>query len=227
MPGRFTLTTDAAALRAAFPWLEVPDELKPRYNVAPTQPVAVVTNEGTGKLDFLTWGLVPSWSRGVKMTNLLINARGESLGKKPTFKGLYRHKRCLVFADGVYEWRLEAQGRKKVKLPYYYYLKTRRPFAFAGLWDSWQSIDGSEIKSCCIITTEPNEVVATLHHRMGVILPEHDYQTWLSEEEMAPERLDHLLAAYPAEEIAYHQVSTLVSNARNESPDCITHVDRP
>ena len=226
MPGRYTLTTDAPALRAAFPWLEIPDELKPRFNVAPTQPVAVVTNEGSHNLDFVTWGLVPSWASGVKMTNLLINARSEGLSKKPSFKGLYRHKRCIVLADGVFEWLPEMQGRKKVKTPYYYYLTDHRPFAFAGLWDNWQSIDGSEIKSCCIITTEPNEVVAKLHHRMGVILKQPDIHTWLSPQEMGPEKLDHLLAPYqPAEEIAYHQVSTLVSNAGNDSPDCIAPLE--
>lgn len=224
MPGRFTLTADSAALRKAFPWLEIPDGLKPRYNIASPQPVAVATNEAGGRFDVVTWGLIPSWSSGVKMTKIHINARGESLGKRPSFRGLYRHKRCLVFADGVYEWLPEKQGRKTVKIPYYYYLESHRPFAFAGLWDSWQSIDGSVVKSCCIITTEPNEVVRVLHHRMGVILHPEDYPAWLSPQEMFPRDLDHLLAPYPPDEIVYHRVASRVTDKRNDDPECIAAV---
>lgn len=222
MPGRITLTTPAEALRAAFPALQVPDELNPRYNIAPTQPVAVVTNTAPDKLDFFTWGLIPSWSEGVKMTNLLINARSEGIERKPTFKASFKRRRCLVLADGVFEW-LPQKGSKK-KTPYYIYLKGHPPFAYAGLWDSWLSMDGSEIKSCCIITCEPNELVAKIHQRMGVILHPEAYDTWLQPGEADSAKLLALLQPFPAGKMTYHQVSTLVSTPRNDSPECIQPV---
>ena len=166
MPGRITLTTDAAALRAAFPWLEVPPELLPRYNIAPTQPIAVVLNDGENKVDFLNWGLIPSFTK-VKMTNYLLNARSEGIERKPSFRSPLKRRRCLVLADGYYEW--VKQPRKKEKIPYWVHLKTKKPFAFAGLWDTWTTMDGSEVRTCCFITCEPNELVAQIHHRMGVI----------------------------------------------------------
>ena len=224
MPGRFTLSTDAKALSATFPWLQVPEGIRPRYNIAPTQAVAVVTNEAPDLVDFMTWGLVPSWSKGIKMTKFLINARAESVATKKTFRASFKRRRCLVLADGVYEWLPEKN--KKRKTPYYIYLKNRRPFAYAGLWENWLSIDGSEIKSCCIITTEPNELVARIHHRMGVILHEKDYFAWLQPGEVSSEELLPLLKPYPAEEMSYHQVSTLVSTPENDSPECIEPVER-
>jgi putative SOS response-associated peptidase YedK len=128
-----------------------------------------------------------------------------------------------VLADGYYEW--VKIPRKKEKIPYYVHLKSRQPFAFAGLWDSWESIDGSEVKTCCFITCEPNELVAQIHHRMGVILLEKDFETWLQPDEADPKALLPLLKPFPAEEMAYYQVSTLVSNARNDSPKCIVPVE--
>jgi putative SOS response-associated peptidase YedK len=223
MPGRFSLTTDAEKLRQAFPWIMgVPDELKPRYNIAPTQPVAVVLNEGDNKLTFVNWGLVPSFSSGAKMTNLLINARSEGITKTPSFRGPFKYKRCLILADGVFEW--VKLPRKREKIPYWVHLKSGKPFAFAGLWDSWSSVDGSEIKTCCAITTEPNELVKQIHHRMAVILHEKDYETWLTPGEADATKLQSLLTPYPQEEMTYYQVSTVVSNARNDVPECVVEV---
>lgn len=222
MPGRFSLGKDAGSLRASFPWLQVPDGLGPRYNIAPTQAVAVVTNEAPRQVDFLTWGLIPSWSKGVKMTKFLINARAESVASRASFKTSFRRRRCLVLADGYFEW-VKEKGRRE-KIPYHVQLASKKVFAFAGIWDKWLSIDGSEIKSCCIITSEPNELVAQIHHRMGAILEEKDFDTWLQPGEANAEELLALLKPYPAEEMRYHQVSTFVTKKENDGVSCITPV---
>lgn len=222
MPGRITLTTDAAALSAAFPWLQVPPELQPRYNIAPTQPIAVVLNDGSNKIDFLSWGLIPAWNK-VKMTNYLLNARAEGIEKKPTFRSPFKRRRCLVLADGYYEW-VKLAGKKE-KIPYRVHLKSNRPFAFAGLWDTWTAMDGSEVMTCCFITCEPNELVAQIHHRMGVILDDEHFETWLQPGEVDAAELLPLLQPYPADKMAYYQVGTVVSNARNDVPECIEPVN--
>lgn len=223
MPGRLTLATDAPGLRAAFPLLKVPDELQPRYNIAPTQPIAVVLNDEKNQIDFLNWGLIPSFANKVKMTSFLLNARSEGIERKPAFRSPFKRKRCLVLADGYYEW--VKIPRKKEKIPYWVHMKSRQPFAFAGLWDSWQALDGSEVKTCCFITCEPNELVAKIHHRMGVILHEKDYSKWLQPGETGPAELLPLLKPYPPDEMTYYQVSTVVNNARNDVPECIEPVE--
>jgi len=222
MPGRFSLGKDIKSLRTSFPWLHVPDGFGPRYNISPTQGVAVATNDAPKQLDFLTWGLIPSWSKGVKMTKFLINARAESVATRPSFKSSFRRRRCLVFADGYYEWVKEKGKREKI--PFYVQLISKDIFAFAGLWDSWQSIDGSEIKSCCIITTEPNELVSKIHHRMGAILEKEDFDIWLQPGEANPEELQALLKPYTAEKMNYHQVSTFVTKKENDSEICISPI---
>ncbi|MGH2582187.1 MAG: SOS response-associated peptidase, partial [Anaerolineales bacterium] len=193
------------------------------YNMAPTSPVAVVLNERNDHLDFVSWGLIPAFSNRVKMTTFLTNARAEGIEKKPSFRSPFKRRRCLVLADGYYEW--VKMPRKKEKIPYYVHLKSRQPFAFAGVWDSWQSMDGSEVRTCCFITCEPNELVAQIHHRMGVILQEDDFESWLQPGEADAKELLPLLKPYPAEKMAYYQVSTLVSNARNDTPECIVPVE--
>jgi putative SOS response-associated peptidase YedK len=222
MPGRFTLTTDGPTLQAMFPQFKVPQDLRPRYNVAPTQPVAVVLNDGRNEIDFLNWGLIPSFSSGAKLTNLLINARSDGVASKPSFRVSFKRRRCLVLADGVYEW--VKLPRKKDKIPYWVHMKDRRVFAFAGIWDQWNSMDGSEIKTCAVITIDPNELLAQIHDRMAVILPEEHWEKWLEPGEVDKEELLPLLQTYPAEEMAYWQVSTLVSNARNDAPECVVPV---
>jgi len=200
MPGRLTLTKDAAELQAAFPWLKVPEELRPRYNIAPTQPIAVVLNDGKNQIDFLNWGLIPSFSNKVKMTSFLLNARSEGIERKPAFRSPFKRKRCLVLADGYYEW--VKIPRKKEKVPYWIHMTSQQPFMFAGLWDSWTALDGSEVKTCCFITCEPNELVAQIHHRMGVILHEEDYPKWLTPEEVTSPELLPLLKPYPPEQLS-------------------------
>ena len=158
MCGRFTLTVGPDQLRQAFPWVSIPDQTPSRYNIAPRQPVAVIPNDGNNRLDFFVWGLVPSWAKEAKIGNRLINARGETLAEKPSFRAAFRRRRCLIPADGFYEWKKEP-GQKR-KTPMYIRLKSQKPFAFAGLWEIWNAADGSTLLSTTIITTQPNDLIA-------------------------------------------------------------------
>lgn len=219
MCGRYTLTSTPEALQTVFDWVEIPNNITPRYNIAPSQPVAVISNADSQNLDFYTWGLIPSWAKDPKMGSRMINARAETLAEKPSFRAAYKRRRCLILADGFYEW-VKQSGDKR-KIPHYIQLESKEPFAFAGLWENWQSPDGSEIKSCTIITTEPNEMVAKLHNRMPVILPIESYDIWLSEEEKTRQELDPLLQSYPAEVMMHYPISTLVNSPANDVPDVL------
>lgn len=219
MCGRFTLTVDPGQLQDTFPWVSVPDDISPRFNIAPSQPVAVVPNDGQNQLDFFVWGLIPSWAKDPQIGNRLINARAETLAEKPSFRTAFRRRRCLVLADGFYEWRQDA-GQKS-KTPMFIQLKSRQPFAFAGLWEIWHATDGSEIRSCTIITTQPNELMAPIHNRMPVILPSQAYPFWLSPDEKGSAELTPLLVPYPAEQMAAYPVSKLVNSPQNDSPEVI------
>ena len=219
MCGRFTLTLDTKQLRDAMPWLTIPEGLQPRFNIAPTQPVAVVPNDSKNRLDFFTWGLIPSWAKDPQIGSRLINARAETLAEKPSFRSAYRRRRCLILTDGFYEWK-QVPGRRS-KIPMYIHMQDGNPFAFAGLWENWQSPDGSEILSCTIITTQPNAAVRDIHNRMPVILPKDAYEIWLTPGELAPQKLDPLLKPYTNAEMTAYPVSTLVNSPANESPECI------
>jgi putative SOS response-associated peptidase YedK len=219
MCGRFTLTSDPNTLQQAFPEFIVPDQMAPHYNIAPTQPVAVVANDGSRKVDFFVWGLIPFWAKDPKIGNRMINARAETLGEKPSFRTPYRRRRCLILADGFFEWKRPTGAGAKI--PYYIRMESGEPFAFAGLWENWQSPDGSEIKSCTIITTEPNDLVRKLHNRMPVILPPKAYDEWLDPEERAPETLDYLLTSFPAVEMMAYPISTLVNSPGNDYPEIL------
>ena len=218
MCGRFTLTADAKKLAESFVDFTPPRENPPRYNIAPSQPVAVVANTGNNKIDFFVWGLIPSWAKDPKIGNNLINARSETLAEKPSFRTAYRRRRCLILTDGFYEWR---KNPDKTKTPMYIQLESREPFAFAGLWEQWVSPHGDEILSCTIITTQPNQFMAQIHNRMPVILPPQAYAQWLDPAEQKPDILQPLLKPYPAEEMTAYPVSTQVNNPRNNAPDCI------
>jgi putative SOS response-associated peptidase YedK len=202
--------------------LTVPDEIQPRYNISPTQPIAVAPNDGKFQLDYYTWGLIPSWAKDPQIGSRLINARGESLAEKPSFRTAFRRRRCLVLADGFYEWRQDPDRRSKT--PMYITLKTGRPFAFAGLWENWYSPDGSNILSCTIVTTEPNSLMANIHNRMPVILPEEAIPLWLEPGEPDLDRLQELLVPYPANLMSAYPVSTLVNSPANNNPRCIEPV---
>lgn len=218
MCGRFTLTADPADLQEAFSWVTFPEQhFSPRYNIAPTQPIAVVTNTGENKLDFFTWGLVPFWAKDPSIGSRMINARAETLAEKPSFKNAFKRRRCLILADGFYEWQ-KIPGEKS-KIPTFIHMKDSRPFAFAGLWEDWHSPDGSQILSATIITTSPNELVSPIHNRMPVILTVPAYERWLTPEEADPQELSALLRPYPPDLMEAYAVSPLVNNPRNDSPN--------
>jgi putative SOS response-associated peptidase YedK len=216
MCGRFALAARPEAV-AALCGLPEPPDLFARYNVAPTQLVAVV---GDGprhgrKLALFRWGLIPSWSPDTKGPPL-INARAETVAIKPSFQELLRHRRCLIPASGFYEWA-KSGGRKQ---PYLFRLRDGGPFAFAGLWDVWEGPAG-KVPSCAVITTAANELVAPLHDRMPVILPPDQFGLWLDRAVTDPAALLPLLKPYPAELMEAVAVNTRVNSARNEGPECI------
>ena len=223
MCGRFTLTADPADLQEAFYWVDFGNaNFSSRYNIAPTQPIAVVANTGENKLDFFTWGLVPFWAKDPSIGSRMINARAETLMEKPTFKNPFKRRRCLILADGFYEWQ-KIPGQK-TKIPTYISLQDHQPFAFAGLWDEWNSPDGSQILSATIITTEPNKLMAPIHNRMPVILPESAYKLWLTSGEADTQKLSALLQPYPTEFMEAYAVSPMVNSPQTDTPVLIQAV---
>lgn len=220
MCGRYTLKTTPAAVMADQFHFEELSDLTPRYNIAPSQAVVSVRmNSGSTSREgvMLKWGLIPSWAKDPAMGMKLINARAETVAEKPSFRKAFRQRRCLVLADGFYEWQKEGQ----TKQPYYIRMKDERPFAFAGLWEHWTDAEGNVLETCALLTTEPNEIMTPIHHRMPVILNPNAYDLWLDPTLHDVSRLTTLLQSYPAEEMMANPVSRLVNNARFDDPRCI------
>ncbi len=226
MCGRYTLVR-LADLTDLFPWItdNVPDSA-PRYNIAPTQPVLAVANDAPDRYDYFFWGLVPPWAKDTSVGSRMINARGETLAERPAFRNAYRRRRCLIPVDGFYEWKKSPDPKGK-KTPMYVRMKSREPFAFAGLWETWTSPDGSPLRSCTIITTSPNQLMSTMHDRMPVILPREKFDAWLEGGERSPEELDPLLVPYQDDAMEAGPVSTLVNSPKNEGPGCVAPPDEP
>ena len=223
MCGRYTFAPDLSILGELFPDLALPAELAPRYNIAPTQEVPAVRNDGRRRLEQLHWGLVPSWAKDRAIGNRLINARAETLAEKPSFRAAFKRRRCLILADGFYEWQ-KIPGERR-KQPVHVRLKSGQPFAFAGLWESWRPSDDEGLLSCTIITTAPNSLLEPIHDRMPVILRPADYERWLQEGEQPAAGLAELLQPYEPAEMQAYPVSTLVNSPRNDTPDCIKPLD--
>lgn len=217
MCGRFTLSQPVEAIASIFQLSEIP-KLEPRYNIAPTQLVPTLHKSERDERQFqmLRWGLIPSWAKDPAIGNKLINARAETVAEKPSFRSAFRHRRCLVIADGFYEWRRQ-DGKKQ---PFYFRLHDGQPFAFAGLWEHWQDSMGEVIDSCTIITTEANEILQPIHDRMPVILNPKDYDLWLDPVEK-PEQLQQLLQSYSSTEMTSYPVSTKVNKPTNDTPELI------
>ena len=222
MCGRFTLTADPAELQDSFGGAIFPKKFAPRFNIAPSQPLLAIPNDGANTATFFIWGLIPMWAKDPSIGNRLINARGETVAEKPSFRGSFKYKRCLILADGFYEWK--SNPDKKTKTPYFIHMKDRKPFAFAGLWDSWENPDGSSIKTCTIITTEPNELMSPIHNRMPVILHTRNYAKWLDTSPQTPENLLPLIQPFPADDMAAYPVSTLVNKPSNDSAELVVPV---
>jgi len=217
MCGRYTLRTLPKELARQF-GVKV-SGLKPSYNIAPTQQVAVVRLDKEGeKREFVRvrWGLVPFWADDPKTGYSLINARAETVATKRSYKRSFQQRRCLILADGFYEWK--KTGDKKQ--PYFIHMKSDEPFAFAGIWEEWQG-EAGEIESCAMIVTNANELMKPVHERMPVILHPDDYDVWLDPEMQDTEKLQELLRAYPSEEMEMYPVRTVVNNPRNDAKDCL------
>lgn len=222
MCGRFSQTHTGEAIAAAFQLSTVPD-LRPCYNIAPTHSVSVIT-QSRGAKERLhhhkRWGLVPGWAKDKKLGNRLINARSETLAAKPAFRNAFQRRRCLVVADGFYEWQaaLPSPTQRQAKQPFFIQLKSRSPFAFAGLWERWQDPQTHQpLFSCTILTTQPNSLMASIHHRMPVILPPDAYDTWLDPSSYNPGVLEGLLRPYEATAMQVIPISTAINNPRNDS----------
>jgi putative SOS response-associated peptidase YedK len=216
MCGRYMLTTPVDALRQLFLFTQRPN-LPPRYNIAPTQDVPIVrrTRDGAGReLIMVRWGLVPYWAADPKIGSRLINARGESVARTAAFREAYQRRRCLVPADGFFEWQKSGSARVPLLVRH----KDQAPFAFAGLWERWPQPGGAVLRSCTIITCPPNELVEPVHDRMPVILAPEDYARWLD-----PAQADGrtLLKPYPAAELEAFAVSPRVNSPQHDDPECI------
>lgn len=226
MCGRFTLIAEPDKLKEIFDISDTSNcQWEARYNIAPTQNIATVLyNSENEKRECrsLRWGLIPSWSKDSKMAARTINARAETLAEKPSFRSAFKRRRCLIIADGFYEWK-KVETKKQ---PYYFQLEDKQPFAFAGLWEEWQSPEDEKITSCTIVTTEANELLQPIHHRMPVLLQQSDYETWLDPQLQKTELLKELLHPFEAEKMTMTAVSTKVNNPLHTSAECITPLGR-
>lgn len=254
MCGRLTQKTPAAQLAEVFGLDSAPPELGPRYNIAPTLDILAVPNlQGPRHAEAFRWGLVPSWAPDPSVGNRLVNARAETVSQKPSFRQALQRRRCLVLADGFYEWRTDPRG----KTPFHYQMKDGKPFALAGLWEVWQgpprssdpgaqpletnepppeanaprdpatskAMDGRRW-TVCLLTTDANPLVAEIHDRMPVLLAPEDWNRWLDPAPVGPDALNDLLRPFPADAMAGFEVDPFVNKARNEGPQCVQPVRR-
>ena len=217
MCGRYTLTADAESIQLAFALENVDGWDVSRFNIAPTQRVAVITDRDPKMLSFMKWGLVPSWAKDPKIGSRMINARSETAAEKPSFRAAFKRRRCLIPADGYYEW----SKRGKKKIPMYIQHAERELFAFAGLWESWKQADGDWLQTCAILTTEANETIRPIHHRMTVIIEPEDFDTWLAPRQLTPPEWQPLMTRPRPEQLKFHEVSTAVNRPVNDNPTLV------
>jgi putative SOS response-associated peptidase YedK len=221
MCGRFTMRRPVEEVVERFNVDNLLFTPSPRYNIAPSQRIAAITANGARAMDGYRWGLVPAWAQDVEIGNRLINARAETLTEKPAFKKALRQRRCLIPADGFYEWKKIGKQRQ----PIFVRRRDNGLFAFAGLWDEWQAPDRPPLRSCAIITTAPNSLIAPIHHRMAAILQPADEARWLAADEQDAQKLLDLIRPYPDEELAAYTVSQQVNSPIIDAPECIEPVD--
>lgn len=216
MCGRFSIATPLEELRERFRAEPPRIDFRPIYNGAPGRDMPVITSETPAQISLFRWGLVPSWAKDPKIGNRLINARAETIGEKPSFRHAFRKNRCLVLADGFFEW----DKKGEVKTPYYIYLKGHKPFAFAGLCEYWKDGAGQELETFAIVTTSANKLIGQIHDRMPVILKEDSEKEWL-DPEADVEKLKKILMPFPEREMEDYPISALVNNPRNNSPQIL------
>lgn len=223
MCGRYVITSTPEALRRLFAYVEMPN-FPPRYNIAPTQPIPVVLEEhGVRHFHLMRWGLLPSWVKDPRAFSLIINARSETVQDKPAFRNALRRRRCLVPADGYYEWR-DSGGRKR---PFFIHARDGQPIAFAGLAETWMGPNGEELDTVAICTASAPAEMRALHDRVPVTIPPEEFATWLDCAAVDPERAMELLAPPRAGRFVWHEVSTAVNRVANDGPELLLPLQLP
>ena len=220
MCGRYTLIADLGDLAQRFEFDGSDFSYDPGYNIAPTESVLTVKNVEGREAAFMKWGLIPFWAKDPKIGSRMINARAETVAEKPAFRNALKKRRCLVLADGYYEWQKTPVGKR----PFRIVMRSGEPFAFAGIWETWKDLQGNVIPSCTIITTAANDFLSPIHDRMPVILPRESEGMWLGPGVEDPDSLTDILTPNSSEGMDAYEVSTLVNYARNDGPEVIARV---
>ena len=220
MCGRYSLIAAIGDLEGLFDFVFGDTDYTPSYNIAPTQRVLTVVGAAPRRGGFMRWGLLPRWAQRVTSGRPIINVRAETIAEKPTFRDALRHRRCLVLADGFYEWQRVGPVRRPMRVV----LRSGAPFAFAGIWSVWRDPDGTTVPSCAIVTTAANDLLRPVHHRMPVILPQDRAAFWLDRSVEDPAALASVLTPYPADKLAVYEVAPLVSSVANDTPAVIAPV---
>ncbi len=217
MCGRFVFCSTMQTIIDEFGIGQSSFKLEPRYNIAPSQLITAIHNDGENRLAQLRWGFIPSWAKDASIGNKMINARAETVAEKPAFKTSFKKRRCLILSDGFYEWQKEG----KLKFPVYIHLKSEQPFGFAGLYNTWTSRTGEQINTCTIITTMANRLIKPFHNRMPVIISKGERSLWLGPDIHDDKMLLSLLKPFPSDKMKAYEVSTSVNSPSNDSPDNI------
>lgn len=217
MCGRFSLYSSFEAIQEELDIKDIKFDYFPSYNIAPSQNILAIVKESPAHFEYLKWGLIPYWAKEQNIGYKMINAKSETIAEKPSFKKPFEKQRCLIIADGFFEWKKTKDG----KIPYFIKLKTGKPFSFAGLFDIWRSPNGSEIKSCTIITCEPNELIKNIHDRMPVIMDKKARSLWLDNSSFNKESLLRLLGPFDPNKIEAYKVSSVINSPKNNSEGCI------
>ena len=215
MCGRYSITASLEDLAKRFDFDGHRDDFRPRYNVAPTQQVLAVVGGDSRRAGFMRWGLIPPWSKDGPSSRPIINARAETVAEKPSFRSSLKKRRCLMLADGFYEWQRAGDTKRPMRVA----MRSGEPFAFAGLWSVWTDPEGNRTPSCAIITTEANDLLRPIHHRMPVILPEQAEDLWLDTALDDSDALTQLLEPYSKDALEAYEVSGLVNSASNDVPE--------
>ncbi len=217
MCGRFVRIKSINEIANIFKIEHIESNLEPSYNIAPKQPIVVLMEKGRKRVVSMQWGLIPRWAKDPKISNKLINARVETIDQKPSFKDSFIKRRCIIVADGFYEWI--KKGDKKI--PVYIHLESKDTFGMAGIYDIWESPDGQKISSCTIITTEANDFMKKIHHRMPIILKPEYYNYWLNPNNRDIKELKNILGQFISEQLNAYEVSTKVNSPFNNNSECI------
>ena len=222
MCGRFSLFAALVDLEARFGFVAADLAYRPSYNIAPTQNVLTVFNSNEGpNADYMHWGLIPPWSKDASFASRMINARAETIAEKPSFRAAFRKRRCLILADGFYEWQRAGGGKRPMRID----METREPFAFAGIWETWKDPEGNRIKSCAIITTPANEWLSPIHDRMPVILKREQERLWTDPESDDPAFLRNMLFPLQASPLKIHEIAPLVNSPANNGPEILQRLN--